>query len=198
MRSIFTLFLLRDPHEKCIAQDGFYARRAVGGHCDHRYTPPNYTAPYNPPFYLPYGDYLTCWSGTGTPNPGVGTPINLYLCPADSRNLKVEDEDWGYGCTTPTAFTEYLGVAGFRLPLTPTSTNPTGVWTFPLAENADGALYIRSKVRITDMTDGASNTFIVGERPPSADLVFGWWFAGFGYDRASGRGDVVLGPREYH
>src|SRR5438270_2774826 len=55
------------------------------------FTPPNYTAPYNPPFYLPYGDYVTCWSGTGTPNPGGGTPINLYLCPADSRNLKVED-----------------------------------------------------------------------------------------------------------
>jgi len=36
----------------------------------------------------------------------------------------------------------------------------------------------------------------VGERPPSQDLYFGWWFAGAGYD-SSGRGDVVLGAREY-
>src|SRR5262249_19701241 len=63
-------------------------------------------------------------------------------------------------------------------------------------EKADGVLYYRSKVRVTDITDGSSNTFMVGERPPSDDFVFGWWFAGAGWD-GSGRGDVVLGPREF-
>jgi prepilin-type processing-associated H-X9-DG protein len=33
---------------------------------------------------------------------------------------------------------------------------------------------------------------MVGERPPSADLVWGWWFAGSGWDNW-GEGDVVLG-----
>jgi prepilin-type N-terminal cleavage/methylation domain-containing protein len=138
-------------------------------------------------FYWPWGDSWMCWSDTKSPNPALGSPVNLYLCPADSRNLKVEDEDWGNGCpTTPVAFTEYLGVAGFRL-------KP---WTTWAAEVNDGVLGFRSKVRITDITDGTSNTFLVGERPPSVDLFFGWWFAGSGYD-ASGRGDVLLGPREF-
>jgi prepilin-type processing-associated H-X9-DG protein len=53
-----------------------------------------------------------------------------------------------------------------------------------------------SKVRLTDIIDGSSNTLIVGERPPSADLYWGWWFTSVGYD-LSGRGDGVLGPREY-
>jgi prepilin-type processing-associated H-X9-DG protein len=35
----------------------------------------------------------------------------------------------------------------------------------------------------------------VGERPPSADLVFGWWFAGWG-QVGDGSCDVVLGSSE--
>src|SRR5262249_25673187 len=42
---------------------------------------------------------------------------------------------------------------------------------------------------------GTSNTLMIGERPPSNDLYYGWWFAGAGYD-GSGTGDVVLGARE--
>jgi prepilin-type N-terminal cleavage/methylation domain-containing protein len=172
-----------------VEQDNLYKLADAWANTYQTSTPTHY-------FYWPWGDFWTCWTDTKTPNPAVGTLVTLYLCPADSRNLKVEDEDWGYGCTTPTAFTEYEGVAGFRLLANPTTTNTTGVWKYPNPEKADGVLYFRSKVRITDITDGTSNTFIVGERPPSEDLFFGWWFAGAGYD-ASGRGDVVLGPREY-
>ena len=32
-------------------------------------------------------------------------------------------------------------------------------------------------VRLDDVTDGASNTLMVGERPPAADLFLGWWGA---------------------
>ena len=37
---------------------------------------------------------------------------------------------------------------------------------------------------------------MVGERPPSNDLYYGWWFAGAGHDN-SGSGDVVMGAREW-
>jgi prepilin-type processing-associated H-X9-DG protein len=36
---------------------------------------------------------------------------------------------------------------------------------------------------------------MVGERPPSADMYYGWWFAGGGFD-GSGVGDITLGARE--
>jgi prepilin-type processing-associated H-X9-DG protein len=54
------------------------------------------------------------------------------------------------------------------------------------------------------VTDGTSNTLLVGERPPSADLVFGWWYAGAGQWNAnnsigevnSGSCDVTMGGAE--
>jgi prepilin-type processing-associated H-X9-DG protein len=36
---------------------------------------------------------------------------------------------------------------------------------------------------------------MVGERPPTSDFLFGWWFAGDGID-GSGSGDFVLGARD--
>src|SRR5438094_9892856 len=50
-------------------------------------------------------------------------------------------------------------------------------------------------VKIADVRDGLSNTLMVGERPPSADLIFGWMFAGFGVS-GDGDGDVILGISE--
>src|SRR5206468_10908697 len=36
---------------------------------------------------------------------------------------------------------------------------------------------------------------LVGERPPSPDFQFGWWYAGVG-QRLTGSADIVLGARE--
>jgi prepilin-type N-terminal cleavage/methylation domain-containing protein/prepilin-type processing-associated H-X9-DG protein len=154
------------------------------------------TAGGNPP-YGPDGHYWPWGDVPGTPglnNPALSVPVQLYICPSESRNITVEDS---FGA--PVAFTDYLGVAGFRTKPWPYSyadmVYGDGSSRLAPIEPANGILYFRSKVRMTDITDGTGSTFLVGERPPSNDFYFGWWFAGSGWD-GSGRGDVVLGPRQ--
>ena len=127
-------------------------------------------------------------------NPAFSTLVPLYTCPSDSRALvrhdvpvnpkKPNGAKWD-----AVAFTSYLGVSGIR-----------GDFSAPTDQRWNGIIYVNSRTRVADITDGTSNTFMVGERPPSLNLEYGWWFAGAGYDHAfpwgSGTGDVVLGARE--
>jgi prepilin-type N-terminal cleavage/methylation domain-containing protein/prepilin-type processing-associated H-X9-DG protein len=119
-------------------------------------------------------------------NPALGTVVSTWACPADGRSLQANGSHLE-GINGLIAFTEYLGV----------SSGSSADFT----ANADtGIFYVTSSgvgstIRLTDITDGTSNTLLVGERPPSSDLLFGWWFAGAGWD-GSGTGDVILGARE--
>jgi prepilin-type processing-associated H-X9-DG protein len=45
----------------------------------------------------------------------------------------------------------------------------------PSRPKCNGVIYESSRTRIADITDGTSNTVLVGERPPSPDLFWGWW-----------------------
>ncbi len=104
--------------------------------------------------------------------PILKTVIPSFICPADFT----AGNAWNF-VQFEVAFTSYLGVEG---------TNQL---------TKDGLLYRDSQVRAVDVTDGLSNTLMVGERPPSADRRFGWWYAGWGQSR-DGSCDMVLGARE--
>ena len=101
------------------------------------------------------------------------TVVPIYGCPSDSR--------LGSPQTTHqeirVALTSYLGVLGQDF------------------DSTTGVLYRDSRVRMTDITDGTSNTVAIGERPPSTDFWYGWWYAGVG-QYLNGSGDSVLGVRE--
>lgn len=108
------------------------------------------------------------------PHVGLATVVADFGCPADYRSGRA---DIAARSQYTVAFTWYLGVIGKDL------------------YTQDGVLYRDSRIRIADITDGASNTLFAGERPPSWDNQYGWWYAGVG-QKLTGSGDMVLGVEE--
>jgi prepilin-type N-terminal cleavage/methylation domain-containing protein/prepilin-type processing-associated H-X9-DG protein len=142
------------------------------------------TGPGNYPWW-PWGDF---WLSpeTSPPNPALSQVLKIWRCPADTRPLMNKDTaDWPQlpgGATI--AFTDYLANAGIQ-------------GDFSESNQQAGPVYWQSKVTLLQITDGTSQTILVGERPPSVDLEYGWWFAGAGFD-GSGVGDVLMGARAYN
>jgi prepilin-type N-terminal cleavage/methylation domain-containing protein/prepilin-type processing-associated H-X9-DG protein len=132
------------------------------------------------------------WSDPWGPpcNPGQCQPVPLFQCPADSRTFTASYVPANYDTdrTVDVAFTSYLGVNGTDF------TVRDGV-LFGAPALSVGGVVGRRTVAFKDVTDGLSSTLLVGERPPSADLILGWWFDGQG-QAYSGSSDVTLGATE--
>ena len=105
------------------------------------------------------------------PHVGFMTPVRVFACPTDPRQATSHYTHGGLQA----AVSGYLGVQGSDY------------------ARPDGVLFRNSRVRPADITDGLSNTLLAGERPPSPDYWYGWWYASGSRD---GIGDTVLGVRE--
>jgi len=100
--------------------------------------------------------------------------VNSFMCPSDPRA--------GAGAQYThqnrlAALTSYVGVCGTNY------------------KTQDGIFFQNSQTRSADIRDGLSNTIMIGERPPSSDNWYGWWYAGAG-QACSGSPDMLLGARE--
>jgi len=122
-------------------------------------------------------------------------PAAIMKCPSDSRSDLTYIDTPAMGQGGNAALTSYFGVEGrdqFKEAIAGSGA-PS-----PSAKLAgqDGILYVNSAVKMTDIIDGTSNTLLVGERPPSNTLLYGWMWAGSGDSPYHGTTDVVLGVRE--
>jgi prepilin-type N-terminal cleavage/methylation domain-containing protein/prepilin-type processing-associated H-X9-DG protein len=102
-------------------------------------------------------DYTgTNWSGPYFANYNKVVPH--YLCPSNAQGAEFPA---GNG-----ALTNYLGVTG----------NDTSVAAVTGNGPTNGIFDIGSKgVTLVGITDGTSNTLMVGERPQAGDAYWGWW-----------------------
>jgi len=110
-----------------------------------------------------------------------GIPMKNYQCPWDPRSeyLDIYQGMW-------VAMTGYLGVNG-----------QNQLWNPTTQVGQDGVFAPNHPVSIGDITDGTSTTVMVGEKPPTSDYVYGWWFAGSGEGGHNlGTSDVLLGTAE--
>jgi prepilin-type N-terminal cleavage/methylation domain-containing protein/prepilin-type processing-associated H-X9-DG protein len=129
---------------------------------------------------LPFLEQRNVQQATGTARTAAVIPV--YWCPSDGRQPAI----WGGSFATHS----YPGVAGLNS------------FDYP-DKGIFGWFASPTGLKITAIRDGTSNTIMVGERPPSNELFWGWWYSvdidvicwavDTGYHAYSGGVDPVTG-----
>jgi prepilin-type N-terminal cleavage/methylation domain-containing protein/prepilin-type processing-associated H-X9-DG protein len=163
-----------------VEQDNLY--RQARAFAENTSVPVTYRGTPGYAHWSPWGGWVF---GLSTPpNPAIAAVVPVYLCPSDTRPPTFQITAGGGPLVQ--AVTHYQGVSG---------TDYRGL---------DGILTPNRSIRVTDVTDGSSNTLLAGERASPNTIYYGAWFAGCGQydgslppgDEQRGSADVVLGTRE--
>jgi prepilin-type N-terminal cleavage/methylation domain-containing protein/prepilin-type processing-associated H-X9-DG protein len=94
---------------------------------------------------------------------GAGTILTMYTCPSDPRGGPGTVYQSGSPKFTNWATVHYKAIAGIDF------------YSGTHHPEQDGLLSAWSYKTLLSATDGLSNTVIIGEKPPSTDLFWGWW-----------------------
>jgi prepilin-type N-terminal cleavage/methylation domain-containing protein/prepilin-type processing-associated H-X9-DG protein len=100
---------------------------------------------------MPYIDQGNLWAKVQS---NLNQPVAVYLCPADPRGAKVIYQG-------ADACHDYPAI--------------TGLTYSPANSTQAGIINPNWKVTFPKISDGTSNTLLIGERPFDADLWYGWW-----------------------
>jgi prepilin-type processing-associated H-X9-DG protein len=158
----------------------------------------------DPKYWTPAARYEDIWNGSNRYFGPFATVVPVFSCPSDPRTLQTVQSGG-----TSTSLSAYLGVNGIDLwawSTTPTGPQdlrgvlvPTNKYVPDPASAVPGARHetpaSMQGTRLAEITDGASNTLLVGERPPGHSLDFGWAFGCWGQD-SEGTLDSTLGVNE--
>ncbi|MCI0380418.1 MAG: DUF1559 domain-containing protein [Gemmataceae bacterium] len=147
---------------------------------------------------LPFIEQNNLYDRGGIPNKTLAQSgiaavrVSLFLCPSDTAYNAPPRLDAGNLAFFPVGHTNYKGVSGanwgfdgsqnlwFPTPWKNQGTNGS----FDGLNQGDGAMY-RTDIfihrRMTDITDGLSNTFLIGEDVPSKNRWCSWPYASHAY-----------------
>jgi prepilin-type N-terminal cleavage/methylation domain-containing protein len=103
---------------------------------------------------------------------GVEKTIPTFICPSDPRDVAGDAAAFGWGLT------DYVGISGYDY-YTQLSSPQAGIFAWV-------AQFPPALIKMATIRDGTSNTIMVGERPYSTDVYWGWWAQYDAIDTGSG------------
>ena len=137
---------------------------------------------------LPYLEQQTLFDGfnanghyTDPPNSTfMAVGLSVLCCPSDPLVANANSQHFGY----PIRFTSYMGSTGtWNSPPVFSGPNCAAYNFGAMLNQANGVFFYYSSVRLKDVTDGTSKTFLFGEhaygKNPAVELPdWSWWLSG--------------------